>query len=242
MSVESLTDADLDGLLGTLEDALPPAAAADQAGATARSLLWSFGRRLQSSRLTPSQETRVLSRFDALASSLPDLAPMFDAPRHIVERLTVGKVAPEIVGRDLSGDEFRLSDYRGKVVVLIFSADWCGICRSLYPYERLLLELYGNWPFAVLGVDGSASIAEAKAAKSAQGLTYRSWWDAVDGGASDGPIASAWHVLGRPAIYVIDGAGVIQFVDLRYEDLLKGVRQMLTDHMNQLDRAGVGHK
>ena len=42
----------------------------------------------------------------------------------IQERLKVGKEAPEIVGKDVHGEEFKLSDYRGKVVLLDFWGDW----------------------------------------------------------------------------------------------------------------------
>ena len=38
--------------------------------------------------------------------------------------LVVGKVAPDIVGKDLDGVEFKLSDYRGKVVFLDFWGNW----------------------------------------------------------------------------------------------------------------------
>jgi len=38
--------------------------------------------------------------------------------------LSIGKVAPDIAGEDLDGEEFKLSDYRGKVVVLDFWGDW----------------------------------------------------------------------------------------------------------------------
>jgi len=41
-----------------------------------------------------------------------------------VQHLKVGKVAPEIEGADLDGVAFKLSDYRGKVVVLDFWGDW----------------------------------------------------------------------------------------------------------------------
>jgi len=40
------------------------------------------------------------------------------------EQLTIGGTAPDIVGQDLDGVEFRLSDYRGKVVLLDFWGDW----------------------------------------------------------------------------------------------------------------------
>ncbi len=41
-----------------------------------------------------------------------------------IEHLAVGKVAPDIEGEDLDGVKFKLSDYRGKVVLLDFWGDW----------------------------------------------------------------------------------------------------------------------
>ncbi len=155
--------------------------------------------------------------------------------------LAVGSVAPDIVGHDLDGVEFRLSDYRGKVVVLEFSGDWCGICRSEYPYERLMLDLYkNNWPFAILSVNSDSDPALAKQAKAAQGLTYRSWWDGRSTESSAGPIAAAWHVTGWPTLYVLDGDGVIRFVNLRQEDLLKAVRQLVTDQVRRAAKNSSG--
>ena len=43
---------------------------------------------------------------------------------HELRHLSIGKVAPEIEGEDLDGVAFKLSDYRGKVVVLDFWGDW----------------------------------------------------------------------------------------------------------------------
>ena len=43
---------------------------------------------------------------------------------YVTKYLTVGKVAPDIEGVDLDGEEFKLSDYRGKVVLLDFWGDW----------------------------------------------------------------------------------------------------------------------
>jgi peroxiredoxin len=147
--------------------------------------------------------------------------------------LMVGKVAPEIAGTDLDGRPFKLSDYRDKVVVLSFSAEWCGICRTQAPYERFLLDRYARWPVVLLSVQTGSSREAARQAQTMDPLAHRSWWDEPRKGETRGPIASAWNVIGWPASYVIDGEGVIRFVDLRDEDLLKAVRQ-LTDA--QLDR------
>ena len=41
-----------------------------------------------------------------------------------IEGFAIGNIAPDIVGEDIDGEPFRLSDYRGKVVVVDFWGDW----------------------------------------------------------------------------------------------------------------------
>jgi hypothetical protein len=52
------------------------------------------------------------------------LADRIDAPKFIEQRLQIGMVAPDIEGEDVDGVPFKLSDYRGKVVVLDFWGFW----------------------------------------------------------------------------------------------------------------------
>jgi peroxiredoxin len=196
-------------------------------GGASPQMLWAFARSLQFGSLSPSQESRVLAHLDQLAKSAPDLAAVLPGVRRLITSLTIGKTAPEIAGVDLDGRPMRLSDSRGKVVVLTFTGEWCGICRSEYPYQRMLLELYGQWPFALLSVESGADPKIALAAKKEHGLLFPSWWDGAPRRAGDDSIASAWGVTGWPTTYVIDADGVIRFVDPRKEDLLKAVRQLL---------------
>jgi len=197
----------------------------------ARSVFGEYFRQLQGGRLTPAQESRVLAYLDDLASAQPsaDAARLARDTREAIRTLTIGKVAPDIVGRDLDGENLRLAEYRGKVTVLVFSADWCAICRTLHPYERLMLELYRNWPFALLGVETGSSRDAVRDANARERLTYRAWWDEPEEIEGAGPIGTAWHVDGFPAVYVLDAKGVIRFVDLHDEDLLKAVRQLLDE-------------
>jgi peroxiredoxin len=225
--------------VAALLTALDAAIAGPQPGPSidaARHTLWSFAKRLQAVRLSPSQESSVLDHLDHLGHALPAFRDPIMRASFMVRALTVGKPAPEMMGQDLAGSSFRLSDYRGKVVVVTFSADWCAICRSQHPYFRLMQELYANWPFAILGVETGAA-ETVQRLKAEHGLAFRSVWDGPGGGAGRGPIATAWNVQGWPTTYVLDADGVIRFVDLRDEDLLKGVRQLLAEHMNRADAA-----
>lgn len=237
--VPAFTDADIARYTATLDSLLStrPAAASSIDDAA----IWDVARGLQTGRLSAGQEARVHGALTAAAGRNPSSAALASRIWNMVDTLTVGRTAPEITGRDLDGAEFRLSDYRGKVVALIFSGEWCGICRTQYPYERLLLELYKNWPFAIVGVDSDADREATRKAMADRGLAYRAWWDGYLPDTTGGPIATEWDVTGWPTVYVIDPAGVIRFVDLRQEDLLKGVRQLLTDPTHSVVPTN-GHK
>ena len=53
----------------------------------------------------------------------PSFAGEFN-PKNLTVGTEVGQLAPEIEGTDIDGNEFKLSDYRGKVVLLDFWGDW----------------------------------------------------------------------------------------------------------------------
>jgi len=56
--------------------------------------------------------------------------------------LPIGEVVPEIVAPDTLGNVVRLSDYRGKYVVIDFWATWCGDCRREIPFLKKVYEDY----------------------------------------------------------------------------------------------------
>jgi peroxiredoxin len=192
-----------------------------------RLALWMFGRSLQSRQLAPGEATPILNYLTVLERQ-PDLRAPAAGAKYMMTSLSVGQAAPEITGRDLDGLPFSLSDYRGKVVLLMFSGDWCGICRSQYPIERRLQDLQAaGAPLVILSVDSGASAAESRAALARERLTYRAWWDGGGDKPTAGPIATQWNVVGWPATYVIDERGVIRYVDLLNDDLFDAAKSLL---------------
>lgn len=79
------------------------------------------------SKSTPPKERRAArAEFDRIVRDYPDTIPAMQiaAPQFRKQHLQVGMAAPDIEGVDLDGKAFRLSDYRGKVVLLDFWGDW----------------------------------------------------------------------------------------------------------------------
>jgi len=127
-----------------------------------------------------------------------------NAPRP-AEKLTVGKLAADIEGEDIDGKKFKLSDYRGKVILLDFWGHWCGPCRAMYPLDRALVKRLEGKPFVFLGVNSDPDKEVLKNVVAKEPITWRFF---VDG--QDGPIASNWEIQAWPTIVLIDHKGVIR--------------------------------
>ena len=117
--------------------------------------------------------------------------------------LAVGKPALEVEGLDVDGKPFRLSEYRGKTVVLTFSGRFC---RDMYPHARALVERMKGRPFAMLSVDLDNDKDSLKKSLASGEITWRCWWE----GGMDGPNCRRWRLGFIPAVYVIDTAGIIR--------------------------------
>ncbi len=135
-----------------------------------------------------------------------------------LRRLSIGQPAPEIEGEDLEGEPMKLSDYRGKVVVLAFW--WPGYSEA--PDHRKLVERMAGQPFAFIGVYGNDDLAKGKADVEKYRITWPSFWDK-----RSGPISTAWNVRSWPNVWVLDRQGVIRYRGVRGRELKDAVDTLL---------------
>jgi peroxiredoxin len=135
-----------------------------------------------------------------------------------LRRLTIGKPAPEIEGEDLDGQRMKLSDYRGKVVVLTFW--WPGYIEA--PEHRKLVERMTGKPFAFIGVYGDDDLTKAKVDVEKYGITWPSFRDK-----RNGPISTNWNVRGWPDVWVLDPQGVIRYRGVRGRELVEAVETLV---------------
>jgi len=89
-------------------------------------------------------------------------------------KTTERQMAPDFTLSDATGQPIKLSDFRGKVVVLNFWATWCVPCRVEVPLLNGFQQTYGNRNVAVLGIsldeDGWTSVKPYMEEKS---MSYR---------------------------------------------------------------------
>jgi thiol-disulfide isomerase/thioredoxin len=142
-----------------------------------------------------------------------------------IRNLRIGKVAPDIQGVDAEGRSFRLSGYRGKVVVLTFSGNWCGPCQAIYPHLRELVGRLKEKPFVLVSVNTDKERQTLTKSIRDGEITWRCWFD----GGTGGPITTAWGVTSFPEIYVIDSKGVIRHKNVSIEELGPAVDVLLRE-------------
>ena len=86
----------------------------------------------------------------------------------------VGDMAPDFTLKYTDGSEFTLSKLRGKVVMLQFTASWCGICRDEMPHieREIWLPNKDNKDFVLVGIDREEELEDIIPFIEGVGTTY----------------------------------------------------------------------
>jgi peroxiredoxin len=138
--------------------------------------------------------------------------------------LAIGRPAPATAGTDTEGQKFRLEDYRGRVVLLVFCGHWCGPCRQMYEHERTIHARFKDRPFALIGINSDTDLKAFRQVRSREKLDWRWFWD--EGTA--GPIDQLWGIEMWPTTVLLDQHGIIRGRYLYHESLDRQLEELVT--------------
>ncbi len=140
-------------------------------------------------------------------------------------RYTVGDQAPDIVMNDPTGKQRKLSDLRGKVVLVDFWASWCGPCRRENPSVVRAYQQYNSKGFEIFSVSLDKDLERWKGAIAQDQLEWPNHVCDLKGWSNEA--ARAYGVSSIPHAVLIDQEGTIVATHLRGGALVAKLQELL---------------
>jgi len=138
-----------------------------------------------------------------------------------------GQPAPDFALKSSTGENLRLSEYRGDVVMINFWATWCGPCRQEMPLLDDLYNRYERVGFNLLGVNIDDDSGRAMDMIRELGVNFPVLFDARK------EVSKLYEVGSMPVTVIVDREGTVRYVHQGYKP---GYEQMYLDQVRSLLR------
>ena len=113
--------------------------------------------------------------------------------------------APGFSLRDIDGATHRLSDYRGKVVIVNFWATWCPPCRKEMPSMERAWQSIKSQNVVLLAINVGQNEDQVWGFTAETTISFPLLLD------EDGTVSSSWPMLGLPTTFVVDTDGRVVY-------------------------------
>lgn len=123
----------------------------------------------------------------------------------------VGQLAPDFALKSSTGENLRLSEYRGDVVMINFWATWCGPCRQEMPLLEELYARYERVGFNLLGVNIDDDVHKAMQMIDELGVSFPILFD------SRKEVSKLYNIETMPVTVLVDREGRVRYVHLGYK-------------------------
>jgi len=163
-----------------------------------------------------------------LKTILPGIILAIFAASSLASSTLEGQSAPDFVLKSSAGDNLRLSEYRGDVVMINFWATWCGPCRQEMPLLDELYTRYERVGFNLLGVNIDDDSRRAMQMIEELGVNFPVLFD------SRKEVSKLYEVEAMPVTVLVDREGDVRYVHHGYkpgyeEKYLDQVRSLLRE-------------
>ena len=144
------------------------------------------------------------------SSSVPSNTIVPGTPAELYQRAGLsymgnrGILAPDISVKTMEGKPVKLSEFRGKVVLLNFWATWCPPCRAEMPSIETLYQRYKSTDFQILAISVQEELPVVKTFLAQNSYSFPIGLD------PSGEAAQLYGIRGIPTTFIIDQKGTLQ--------------------------------
>ncbi len=119
--------------------------------------------------------------------------------------------APDFTLKSHSGENIKLSELRGDVVMINFWASWCVPCLQEMPALEKIHQRYKDLGFTLLGVNVEQDISEAKAYLKKVNVSFPILFDL------NNQVSNEYEISGMPTTYLVDRDGNLRKLYIGYQ-------------------------
>lgn len=130
---------------------------------------------------------------------------------NLLKAETIDGPAPDFTLKSNTGENIRLAEQRGNVVMLNFWASWCGPCRQEMPHLNAISEEYSDLGFSLIGVNVDENQSDADRAIKDLRVSFPVLFD------NDSTVAELFSVDAMPTTIIIDKDGNVRHLHRGYQ-------------------------